>query len=60
MHPWADMAKLARTGGEAAAMAVRIAEQHRVKIKLHFVVIMGGMIGICHQIFQIKIIFNLI
>ena len=25
MHPWADMVKLARTGGEANAIAIRIA-----------------------------------
>ncbi len=36
MHPWADMAKLARTGGEAAAIAVRIARAASGKDKVAF------------------------
>ena len=60
MHKWADMAKLAKTGGEASAMAVRIAEPHLEKIKLHFAVIMAGMIGIYQRILKIKIILVLI
>jgi glutamate-1-semialdehyde 2,1-aminomutase len=36
MHPWADMARFARTGGEANAIAIRIAraftKRHRVAI----------------------------
>ena len=52
MHPWADMAKLARTGGEAAAIAVRIARAASGKDKVAFCGYLGGMIGICHQIFK--------
>ena len=32
LHPWADMAKFARSGGEANAMAIRIARQQHKKI----------------------------
>ena len=36
MHPWADMARLARTGGEASAIAVRIARAASGKSKVAF------------------------
>ena len=35
MHPWAEMVRFARSGGEANAIAVRIARAQAVKIKLH-------------------------
>ena len=31
MHPWADMVKLARTGAEANAIAIRIARAYSRK-----------------------------
>ncbi len=34
MHPWSDMVKLARTGGEANAIAVRIARAYTHKEKI--------------------------
>ena len=49
-HPWASMAKFTRGGGEANALAIRIARSFTKKKILHFVVIMDGMIGICQQI----------
>ena len=33
LHPWADMAKFARTGGEANAIALRIARVSSKTIK---------------------------
>ena len=36
LHPWADMARLARTGGEASAMCVRIARAASGKEKIAF------------------------
>ncbi len=36
MHPWADMARLARTGGEASAIAIRIARAASGKTKVAF------------------------
>ena len=36
LHKWADMAKLAKTGGEASAMAVRIARTATGKDKIAF------------------------
>jgi len=36
LHPWADMARLARTGGEASAMCVRIARAATGKEKIAF------------------------
>ena len=36
MHPWSDMARLARTGGEASAIAVRIARAASGKSKIAF------------------------
>lgn len=35
-HPWADMARFARTGGEAMAVAVRIARAYSNKEKIAF------------------------
>jgi glutamate-1-semialdehyde 2,1-aminomutase len=34
LHPWADMARLARTGGEANAVAIRIARAASGKVKV--------------------------
>ena len=50
MHKHFDMAKFAKTGGEANAIAMRIARALLVKTKLLYVVIMGGMIGTYLQI----------
>lgn len=36
LHPWADMARFARSGGEAVAMAVRIARTYSGKEKIAF------------------------
>src|SRR5690554_2661625 len=36
MHPWADMARFARTGGEANAIAIRIARAYTGKEKVAF------------------------
>ncbi|MEM7367618.1 MAG: aminotransferase class III-fold pyridoxal phosphate-dependent enzyme [Bacteroidota bacterium] len=36
IHPWADMVRYARTGGEAMAIAVRIARAHTGKDKVLF------------------------
>ena len=45
-HSWASMAKFTRGGGEANALAIRIARSHTKKKMLHFAVIMDGMTGI--------------
>jgi len=36
LHPWADMARFARTGGESMAIAVRIARAHTNRDKVAF------------------------
>ena len=36
LHPWADMVRYARTGGEAMAIAVRIARAHTGRDKIAF------------------------
>jgi len=36
LHPWADMAKFTRSGGEAMAVAVRIARAHTKREKIAF------------------------
>ena len=36
MHPWADMARFARTGGEANSIAIRIARAASGKTKVAF------------------------
>ena len=46
IHPWADMAKYCRSGGEANALAVRIARSAAKKVILQYVDTMDGMIGI--------------
>ena len=48
-HPWASMVKFTRGGGEANALAIRLARANTKKKMLHFVVIMDGTIGICPQ-----------
>ena len=49
IHPWADMVRFARSGGEANAIAIRIGRAASDVIKLRFVGITDGMIGICLQ-----------
>ena len=49
-HPWAAMVKFTRGGGEANALAIRIARTNTKKKILLFVVIMVGMTGIYQQI----------
>ncbi len=46
LHPWAEMVRFARSGGEANAIAIRIARAAVVARKLLFVAIMDGTIGI--------------
>ena len=50
IHPWAKKVKFCRAGGEAVAMAIRIARGYSEKVKSYFVDIMGGTIGILLQI----------
>ena len=45
LHPWSDQVRFARSGGEANAIAVRIARAYSKKIKLLSVVITDGMTG---------------
>ena len=55
-HPWASMAKFTRGGGEANALAIRIARSCTKKKMLLSVVTMDGMIGIYLQTLIQKII----
>ena len=50
INPWADMVRFARSGGEANAIAIRIARAASEKDNVAVVVIMDGMIGICQSI----------
>ena len=50
LHPWSDMARFSRGGGEACAIAARIARAHTGKDVIAFVDIMVGKIGILQQI----------
>ena len=50
LHPWADQVKFTRGGGEANAVAVRIARASTKKQNIAFVDIMDGMIGTYLQI----------
>ena len=50
IHPWSEKVKLARSGGEANAIAIRIARAILINIMWLFVGIMVGMIGIYHLI----------
>ena len=45
LHPWANKVRFARSGGEANAIAIRIARAATGKEKLQFVGTMAGMIG---------------
>ena len=54
INPWAGMVRFARSGGEANAIAIRIARADLVRTILQYAVIMDGMIGIYHQILQIR------
>ena len=45
IHPWSEMVRFARTGGEAMAIAVRITRSHTGRDKVAFAVIMDGTIG---------------
>ena len=46
IHPWADMVRLARTGGETNSIAIRIARAATNRDKVAIVDIMDGPIGI--------------
>ena len=63
INPWAHMVRLARTGGEANAIAIRIARALLQKMVLQYADIMAGMIGIYHLIItkltSLKIIYYL-
>ena len=48
-HPWASKALFAGAGAEANAIALRLARAYSKKMKLPFVDIMAGMIGIYLQ-----------
>ena len=50
IHPWADMVKFARTGGEANSIAIRIARAAAGKDNVAFVVI-TDVIGILRPTF---------
>ena len=50
LHPWSQMVRFARTGGEASAIAIRIARASTKKKKLLYVDITAGMTGIYLQI----------
>ena len=52
LHPWAEMVRFARTGGEANSIAIRIARAATGKTRCLYVGIMDGMIGIYPQISQ--------
>ena len=52
--PWGDMVRFARSGGEANAIAVRIARAAQEKIMSQFVDIMVGMTGIYLQTYRVK------
>ena len=45
INPWAGMVKFARAGGDANAIAIRIARAALGKNNVAFAVIMDGMIG---------------
>ena len=53
IHPWADMVKFARSGGETNSIAIRIARAASVKIILLYAVIMAGMTGISRRTLEI-------
>ena len=46
IHPWANMVRYTRSGGEACALAIRIARASTEETKCCLVDIMVGMIGI--------------
>ena len=54
INPWSHMVKFARSGGEANAIAIRIARGASGKDNVAFVDIMAGMIGIFLQIYQVN------
>ena len=55
IHPWADMARFARSGGEANAIAIGLHVQPLARIKLRFVVTMGGTTGILPPTLVMKV-----
>ena len=55
IHPWAQMAKFAKTGAEANAIAIRLCRAYNKKNKIIMCGIMGGMTGICRQFIQKKL-----
>ena len=59
LHPWAEMVRLTRSGGEANAVAIRIARAAAGKANVAVCGYMVGMIGIYRAIFKIiKILIN--
>ena len=56
--PSAEMVRFGKNGGDATTIAIKIARAITGNKKLHFVVIMVGMIGLLHQ--QINLMVYLI
>lgn len=54
LHPWFDMVRFTRSGGEAMSLAIRIARAKTSKEKIFLVVITVGVIGILLQILLTK------
>ena len=54
LHPWADMVRYARTGGEANAIAVRIAQAAAGKDKVAVCGTTAGTTGISRSILPIR------
>ena len=50
LHPWANMVRFARSGGEANALQFVSFEQLLEKISCTLWLALGGMIGICQPI----------
>ena len=50
IHPWSDMVRFARTGGEANSIAIRLARAASGRSKVAFMDTMDGMIGTYLQI----------
>ena len=51
LHPWADMARFARSGGEANSVAIRLARAASGRDNVAFCGYHGGTIGIWHLIY---------
>ena len=55
LHSWADMARFARSGGEANAIAIRIARAATVQILSLFAVTKGGRTGTLLLIYPVTL-----